>query len=50
MLFWCKLACGRENSVTATNIFDAQRRARALSAKKLFCKNLQNGAVSEIHI
>jgi len=34
--FSCQLPNGNKNSVSATNTFDAQRRARALGATKLF--------------
>lgn len=50
MLFWVKLACGRENSISTCNIYEAQRRARALQAVKLYCKNLGTGDVAEIGI
>ena len=47
-IFWCILENGNHNSVTADNLFDAQRRARALQAKKLFVKNTANGKTSEL--
>lgn len=48
LIFWCVLMNGNHNSVTASNIFEAQRRARTLDAKKLFCKNMQSGNSAEI--
>ncbi|WP_160331262.1 hypothetical protein [Burkholderia cenocepacia] len=35
--FSCQLPNGNKNSVSASNTFEAQRRARALGATKLFC-------------
>lgn len=50
MIFWCVLANGNHNSVSATNTFEAQRRARTLDAKKLFCKNFATGNTAEIQL
>lgn len=46
MLFWCVLHDGRENTLTTENVYEAQRRARALDASKLFVKNMRTGAVA----
>jgi hypothetical protein len=47
-IYWCKLENGKQNSISADNMFDAQRRARALSATELFCKNMANGKTSTL--
>lgn len=47
-IFWCKLADGRENSISTNNLCEAPRRARALGAVALFGKNLANGKTFEI--
>jgi hypothetical protein len=43
--FSCQLPNGNKNSVSATNTFDAQRRARALGATKLFCHLVADGSI-----
>ncbi len=47
--FWCILADGRHNSITADTLYDAPRRARAIGAVKLFCKNPVTGVTFEMN-
>lgn len=47
-IFWCTLPGGRQNSISADNLYDAPRRARALGAEKLFVKNMANGKTAEM--
>ncbi len=47
-IFWCKLADGRENSISTSNLYEAPRRARKLGAVALFGKNLSTGNVFEL--
>jgi hypothetical protein len=47
-IFWCKLADGRENSISTNNLYEAPRRARKLDAVALFGKNLSTGKVFEL--
>lgn len=42
-VFWAVLPDGRHNSISATNLIDAPRRARTLGAKELWVKNLASG-------
>lgn len=48
VIFWAVLSDGRTNSVTATNIFEAKRRASALGAKKLFCFDVEKDSSKQI--
>lgn len=43
-IYWCVLQDGSHNSVTASNNFEAQRRARTLGARELWVKNMSSGA------
>ena len=49
-VFWCQLPQGRLNSVTASNLFDAKFRAKALGAVTLFIKNPLDNKVSQIKL
>jgi len=48
VIFWCKFADGRENSISTTNLIEAKQRARTLNASKLFVKNFDTNTVAQV--